>query len=1141
MTKKLFVVLVVITAMLVSFSLVIAAKKAPRDTFQPYVKHSIGQQQTATPMPRGTIDVQQTATNLYPDRGTKSSASTVTASGSAGPIQAGTLTYTKDFCDLYGVPGYYITDWFYGLEWYANFQNPEEFGCVDVWPFEVVDVGFDINVDAAIDIDVQGFVYSNAGDLACPVPGAELCQTPVYTVSLPGAGWWTISLPMQDMCCVYEPYFAVIYIYTDLYGLGADPISEDDPTDLCRSYNDYGYGWEDLVVIYGWPGEMILWSTGYTAPQNYCEAPEEECLLQHDNGSASSYFSGWSVGDQNAAYFDPAVHCTCDPVYPLLLTEIQGAFYDFAGVGSQDVIIHVYEAADPCDGPQAEIYSFPYTVTTFFGDWATIPIPDQLCLEEDFFLSVEYNSGITGEIACLLYDNTDGLLVDTCFLWNEYQDYGWIEWFDFWSQPGPGWLMLRAVGTCAAAACYPGEQCDLIQDPGAIAYFFSGFGATDIVAKYFDPEVYCLPPVYPLRISDVQFILYDHAGAGAVDVQVGVALECSDECDGPGTQIYETDPITITTFYGDMANVTLPDLVCVYEPFFITVKYASGLPGETPSFLWSDETYPCDTCHAWIWYESAGYPFWIEWHDFWSPPAGGCPIIRATAYTESPACDIAECDTTLEYLYGAMTVAYYWKQPGNDEFLNNRFEMPADHGGRLEGFQVGWYDYATTGSYGTPDPDMYVWLSDGTYPLDNNPPFQAIAEFHEIFDNIVWFPGYTYFDAHAYNLVFDAGELFHIGGSHAHEAGDTLAWLSDDGSIPNNRASGWDGSAWGGYDPYIFLIDAIICPFAPDNPTFSMRCTPSTGFATPGDPPVNVFVVEVGAVIGYALNVTLSLLSVSPAENITATFNPNGIPPEFDSDVAITVGAGVPYGDYTLTFQGVGDDAQTKTCDVTLRVQPPYDEGHVNFYHGYQRVSNFGAVGNGNTGGNFEWYGADPLYDGSIITVIPIEPYEDYMALDLYDCEHVGFIPNQHMIISDIAGCPGDPTYEELYGEMSYSLFYTEQGEWDSLFVIGLRDVECTDFSIKIKIYYNPDGPDIPEMYAGIFEDWDVVGDDWGEMDTVHNMLYQWDPADPSIVFGIMSVPFYDQYCHNMTFIHNPTEVYPTGDSSFNCGNDPGP
>jgi hypothetical protein len=39
---------------------------------------------------------------------------------------------------------------------------------------------------------------------------------------------------------------------------------------------------------------------------------------------------------------------------------------------------------------------------------------------------------------------------------------------------------------------------------------------------------------------------------------------------------------------------------------------------------------------------------------------------------------------------------------------------------------------------------------------------------------------------------------------------------------------------------------------------------------------------------------------------------------------------------------------------------------------------------------------------------------------------------------------------------------------------------------------------------------------------------------------GTMNAPFYDQFCHNMIFIHNPTEVYPTGDSSFNCCEDPG-
>ncbi|MGB2803507.1 MAG: hypothetical protein WBD64_01250, partial [Candidatus Zixiibacteriota bacterium] len=517
--------------------------------------------------------------------------------------------------------------------------------------------------------------------------------------------------------------------------------------------------------------------------------------------------------------------------------------------------------------------------------------------------------------------------------------------------------------------------------------------------------------------------------------------------------------------------------------------------------------------------------------------------IRVSGYTEAPDCDIPQCDTTLETLGGSPTVAYYFKQPTNEQFMNLKYEMPSDHSGRLEGFQVAFYDYATTGSYGTPDPDLYVWLSDGTFPLDNNPPFQAIAEFHKTFGEIVWFPGYTYFDAYEYNLVFDAGELFHIGGGHAHEAGDTLAWLGD--AATAGRASSWDGAAWGDFGAYLFVLDAIICPFAPENPTFSIRCTPSTGFATPGDPPVDVFQVEIGAVLGYAQNVTLSLLD--PGVDITATFNPNGVPPEFDADVAIAVGGSVSYGDYSLTFQGVGDDQQTKTCGVTLRVQPPYDEGLVHFFHGTQVVSNFGAIANDASSDNFNWYGTNALYDGSIISAVPGDPQNDHMALDMYDCEHVGFIPNRHMTITDIGGCVGDPTYEELYGEMSYSEFYTSEDviscEWDSLFIIGLRDVECTDFSIKIKIYYNPTETPIPELWAAVFEDWDV-GDAYsntGEMDPDHNLMYQWDPAEPSIVFGIMKVPFDDLPMQSMVFVYNPEEVYPTGQFSLNCGGVPGP
>jgi hypothetical protein len=1137
MTKKLFVVLVVISALLISFSLVLAAKKAPvRDRAEVYVKQIISQQQ-ATPMPRGTLSEKQDVVSMFPDRGEKASASYVSLSGSSGEIQAAPFQHTKDFCDLYGVGAYYITDWFWGIEYYANYQDPEEFGCVDVWPFEVVDVGFDLNIDMAYDIDVQGYVYSaDLTDPACPVPGTELCATPVYTVSVPDAGWWTISLPLTEQCCVDGPYFAVIYIFTDLYGLGVDPVAEDDVSDVCRTYNDYGSGWEDLVVDYGWPGEMLLWSTGYTNPQNTCGGgPSDQCVLQHDNGSAASYFGSWEVGDQNAVYYDPATMCTeCTEVYPINITSVRGQFYDHAGVGvPMDVIFHFYEAGDPCVGPGAEIYSFEATVDVFYpdGDFV-VNTPEDVCLEDDFFLACEYNSGTAGSIPSLLFDNN--YPVDTCFQWNEYLDYGWIEWWDFWSTPAEvGWLMLSCVGTCNDEVCNPGEECYLFQGTGAASSFWSGWGADDGVAKYYDPEDpfhACTTPVYPYRIDAFDVALYDHAGVGSVDIELAVYLECSDPCDGPGTEIYRTEPINVTTFYPDVATITLPDLLCMYEPFFVGVHYPNGDGATTPSVLFDDGV--CDTCHAWMWYESAGYsPPWYEWSDFWAAPPPGCPMIYVLGYTESPACDIPQCDTTIEQLQGGLFASYYWKQPPNDEFLNMRFEMPADHGGRLEYFN--WANYEG-GTSGDPNPDFYVWLSDGLYPLDNNPPYQAIADFHISYGDIVYYPGWTTVQTYSHNLVFDPGEMFHIGVNHAFEAGDTLAPLSDDGTAfpSSDRWSGWYEGAWEGYGPYEMLLDAYICPFAPENPTFTMKCTPALGYATPGDPPTDVYQIQLTSVIGYAENVTLSLLSVSPTPTtfINATFVPNGVPCPYTADVAIEVGAGEPYGDYTLTFQGVGDDAQTKTCDVTLRLQPPFDEEIVEFFHGFQRTSNFGAVGN-DVRDNFVWYGTNYLFDGTLISAIPGTPQADYFALDAYDCAHVGFVPTQHLVKTYDPWCPGGGDYEEYYGEVAYSNFYTTvfPGEYDSLFVIGLKDVDCTDFSIKIKIYYNPTSDPIPELWTGLFEDWDV-GDaynNWVEMDPDHNLAWQYDLADPSIVFGIFKAPFYDDMMHSIRGVNNAYYVWP--------------
>ncbi|NIN01537.1 MAG: hypothetical protein GTO24_26615, partial [candidate division Zixibacteria bacterium] len=146
--------------------------------------------------------------------------------------------------------------------------------------------------------------------------------------------------------------------------------------------------------------------------------------------------------------------------------------------------------------------------------------------------------------------------------------------------------------------------------------------------------------------------------------------------------------------------------------------------------------------------------------------------------------------------------------------------------------------------------------------------------------------------------------------------------------------------------------------------------------------------------------------------------------------------------------------------------------------------------------------------------------------------EHVGFVPSQHLVKTYEPWCPGSP-YEEYYGEVAYSNFYTEEDviscEYDSFFVIGLKDVDCTDFSIKIKIYYNPTQTPIPELWIGLFEDWDIGNayDNWVEIDPDHNLVWQWDVADPSIVFGIFKAPFYDEPMHSIVGVNNAYYVWP--------------
>jgi hypothetical protein len=874
------------------------------------------------------------------------------------------------------------------------------------------------------------------------------------------------------------------------------------------------------------------YASPYQCIDNQCQIPVDTlCHLQWDNDSPSWYSSGYVVGDQQANYFDPEAMCPgCAPnVYPFLLTQVSAVFYDYAANGYVDVNVHIY-AADPdsCAGPGTEIYSFgPVTINTFYPDEAVVPLPEVLCLDEDFFVAFELVAPSTSP-ACVLWTSEPGMA--DCISWLWYNTYSppWNDLKYFWG--GVGYHMIRADGVCNSGACFQGTECDLVQDQGAPASYFSGLAEGDMLAKYFDPEVYCQPPVYPYFVHDVDIAIYDFMGVGSVDLQFGVSSVCHDSCDGPGTPLYLSDPITVTDMYPSMAHIVLPDPVCVYEPFFLVVRWASGVAGTTPSFLMDDDIYPCDTCHAWMFYD--GYsPPWYEWSDFWSPPPPGCPILRVSGFTERPECQMEPCDTVQNVLADYGNPTWVWALPSTSgrNYPNQRFNLPASYGGRLD--EVHFMFYGLTGD---PNPTIYVWASDGAgHPSDNNPPYQALAEFPIPTGQIQPFPTFTVVQTWQRGVFFDPEDEFFVGYSFVFDAGDALALISDDYNDPGNTSTRagfyWPGDVppewldcFESYGIYMsFVVEAVICPEAPPESTFTLAVTPSPLYATPGDPPVH-YTADIGQVLNYTLPVTLSLAGVSPDPTpgiISATFTPNGQPCPYSSDVAVTADAYVPYGTYTLTFQGDGSDGQIRTKDVTLIVQPPFDEVDVPFYHGSQKASNFGAVGNDAATDNFLWYGlTSQLFDGSFI-IATTDP--STICMDEYDCAHLGWTSSQHINLYY------DPTYN---ANVAYGNFYSEfiPGEWDSVFIVGIMETSI-DFSIKIKVYYNT-GPDpIMGLYPALHEDWDV-GDaynDFGDMDTLHNLMYQYDPVDPSIVFGMMKAPFYDDAMYNMVFVRNPQYVWP--------------
>ncbi len=174
--------------------------------------------------------------------------------------------------------------WYYGQEYYAVYQDPEETGCTNTYPFEVTTVYWDLFNEGGgagdLTINVQPVIYSvDLSNPACPKPGVVIARGDVVPVFVGDGELVTVELPISptSIRCVTGPYFAGVHC-PDYIGWNTLSVVIDNPAAslfglrTCATYNCYRGYWEDLVTIpqTAFTENIRLWSEGHNSSQNSC-------------------------------------------------------------------------------------------------------------------------------------------------------------------------------------------------------------------------------------------------------------------------------------------------------------------------------------------------------------------------------------------------------------------------------------------------------------------------------------------------------------------------------------------------------------------------------------------------------------------------------------------------------------------------------------------------------------------------------------------------------------------------------------------------------------------------------------------------------------------------------------------------------
>jgi hypothetical protein len=857
------------------------------------------------------------------------------------------------------------------------------------------------------------------------------------------------------------------------------------------------------------------------------------CNLQP---GAAYLITGWILGQELYANYEDPLAYGCTNIYPFQITQM----HFWVGVPGALTFIGTFrlytaDLTNPaCPVPGVEFWNSGLLGwnLTGPGNWNlgyTVPASDTICYDTTYFVVMDvYDDWSATPLDAI--SASDGLI---CQSYNDY-GFGWEDLVADWGWPGQ--IMLYTQGLTAPNACAPppppDTSCNLQNDAGTYWYVYGNL-LGDGYATYFDPTGVCASPTYPFGIDTITFELDDLDPGNPpygpptwpLDVRVTVYDYISDICMGPVVPVH-SEVFTIQESEAGLNGIKrgFSQPVCVNGPFFVGLFLENGTDFQ-PTF--SETMDPSDSCHAWAYWGGV----WYNWAEVAAAFGGyiGFPFIRAhgfTNYVGCPPVPPTECDT-LQYTHGSpLNTLTRPSSTYHRFYTNERFTAP------LAG-TVGKASVLFSARVGAPDAAILIWDDDGT-----GLPLNKIDSVY-VAPPVPVYPTWCVVDFSSFNITFAEGEEFHVGFTCPNyiesPQSNQLRLYADAGGYLSDRLSEWfdDFGFWGefintysGSPDYDAFINVEFCY---DQPNFELS-------ASPGSHEIDwtqttSYNVDLKSILGFNIPVTLTVAGFPPSAG-TATFVPNPVVPSGSSVLNIVpVNSPAAAGEYVLTITGTAG-AITHQATVKLKIDSPFNqEALIDFYHGQQRVSNFGAVANDAEAVNFTYSPDNALFDGSFIVATDAE----HMAMDVYDCHYLNWL----------ASAPLDIYYDATYNaNVAYANFFTTESaiscEYDSVFFVGIMD-SCVDFSLKIKVYYNPTATPIYNMYMSMFEDWDVLPDpafNWGDMDFSHNLIWQYDSSVTNVVYGLFKAPFYDDPLHSLVLMRNEDYVYPNAGFCSGWGRD---